>query len=69
MQEPTARITLTDLTQKTYEILVGDKTPSASTGVYVMLSDGSPVTILGAVLNWELYKLSSLFVFQDTPKQ
>jgi len=35
----------------------------------VMLSDGSPVTILGAVLNWELYKLSSLFVFQDTPKQ
>ncbi|HQA81850.1 MAG TPA: DUF4340 domain-containing protein [Syntrophales bacterium] len=69
LQEPTARITLTDLTQKTYEILVGDKTPSASTGVYVMLSDGSPVTILGAVLNWELYKLSSLFVFQDTPKQ
>lgn len=69
LQEPTARITLTDLTQKTYEILVGDKTPSASTGVYVMLSDSDRVTILGAVLNWELYKLSSLFVFQDTQKQ
>ena len=68
LQEPTARITLTDLTQKTYQILVGDKTPSASTGVYVMFSDGGPVIILGAVLNWELYKLSSLFVFQD-PQQ
>jgi len=69
LQEPTAQITLTDLTQKTYEILVGDKTPSASTGVYVMLSDGGRVTILGAVLNWELYKLSSLFVFQDNQKR
>jgi hypothetical protein len=69
LQEPAMRITLTDLTRKNYEILVGDKTPSASTGVYVMLSDANRVTILGAVLNWELFKLSSLFVFQDKQKE
>lgn len=69
LQEPSLRITLTDRTQKTYELLVGDKTPSASTGVYVMLSDANQVVILGAVLNWELFKLSSLFVFQDNPKE
>jgi hypothetical protein len=68
LQEPSMRITLTDLTQKTYEILVGDKTPSSSTGVYVMFSDTNQVSILGAVLNWELFKLSSLFVFQDSQK-
>lgn len=69
LQEPAMRITLTDRTQKTYEFLVGDKTPSASTGVYVMFSDANRVTILGAVLNWELFKLSSLFVFQDKQKE
>lgn len=65
LQEPSIQITLTDRTRKIYEILVGDKTPSASTGVYVMLSTADRVTILGAVLNWELFKLSSLFVFQE----
>jgi hypothetical protein len=69
LQDPSLRITLTDRTQKTYELLVGDKTPSASTGVYVMLSDTNRVAIVGAVLNWELFKLSSLFVFQDKPKE
>ncbi|MBN1545594.1 MAG: DUF4340 domain-containing protein [Syntrophaceae bacterium] len=65
LQDPTTRVTLTDLTQKTYDFLIGDKTPAASTGVYVMLADSSQVTILGAVLNWELFKLSSLFVFKE----
>lgn len=66
--EPTMRVTLTDITQKTYDILVGDKTPAASTGVYVMLSDTNRVAILGAVLNWELFKLSSLFAFPENQK-
>jgi len=65
LQEPSLRLTLTDLTRKTYDILIGDKTPAASTGVYVNLSGSGRITILGAVLNWELFKLSSLFVFQD----
>jgi hypothetical protein len=61
LREPSAQITLTDLTQKTHDILVGDKTPDASTGVYVMSGNDNRVVILGAVLNWELFKLSSLF--------
>lgn len=69
LQEPATRITITDLTQKTYAILVGEKTPSASTGVYVMLHDTNRVAILGAVLNWELFKLSSLFVLSDSQKE
>lgn len=69
LYEPTARITLTDLTQKTYEMLVGDKTPAASTGVYVMLQDTNRIVILGAVLNWELFKISSLFVLSDSQQE
>lgn len=65
LQSPSIRIILTDRTQKTYEVLVGDKTPSDATGLYVKLSDTDRIAILGAVLNWELYKLSSLFVFQE----
>ena len=65
LQDPSIRITLTDRTQKIYEVLVGDKTPTDSTGVYVKLADTDRIAILGAVFNWELYKLSSLFVFQE----
>ena len=65
LQEPSTRITLTDLTQKTYDMLIGDKTPDDATGVYVKLADANEVAIMGAVLNWELLKISSLFVFQE----
>lgn len=69
LQEPATHITLTDLTRKTYDILVGDKTPDASTGVYVKPADNNRVAILGAVLNWELFKLSSLFVLSDSQQE
>jgi hypothetical protein len=69
LHKPSSKVILTDLTNKTYEILIGDNTPITTTGVYVMLTDNNEVIILGAALNWELSKISSLFTFLENQKE
>lgn len=60
LEDPPYKITVTDVTDKTYQLMIGDDTP-VRTCVYVKFVDYPEVIIVGALLNWELSKISSLF--------
>ena len=60
LENPAYEITLTDITDKTYQLIIGDSTP-VRTSVYAKFADSPHIIIVGALLNWELSKLSSLF--------
>ena len=59
LENPTIRITLTDITDKTYQILIGDTNP-VRTSVYVKRAESPEVIIVGAVVNYELQKIAPL---------
>ena len=61
LENPAFRITLTDITDKTYQILIGDTNP-VRTSVYVKRAESPLVIIAGAVLNYELQKIAPLLV-------
>ena len=60
LENPAFQITLTDISDKTYRLLIGGSNPG-STSVYVKFVESPNVIIAGAILNWEFSKLSSLF--------
>ena len=64
LENPTFRITLTDITDKTYQILIGDTNP-VRTSIYVKRAESPQVIIVGAVLNYELQKISPLLAPAD----
>lgn len=59
LENPAFQITLTDITDKTYQILIGDTNP-VRTSVYVKRAESPQVIIVGAVLNYELQKITPL---------
>ena len=59
LENPALRITLTDITDKTYQILIGDTNP-VRTSVYVKFVESPNVIITGAILNYELQKIAPL---------
>ncbi len=59
LENPALRITLTDITDKTYQILIGDTNP-VRTSVYVKFVESPNVIITGAILNYELQKVAPL---------
>ena len=60
LETPLHEVTLTDITDKTYQLAIGDNTP-VRTSVYAKFLDSPHVIIVGALLNWELSKLDPLF--------
>ena len=61
LEKPQYEVTLTDITDKTYQVAIGDNTP-VRTSVYAKFHDSPHIIIVGALLNWELSKLKPLFV-------
>lgn len=61
LETPQYEVTLTDITDKTYQLAIGDTTP-VRTSVYAKFLDAPHIIIVGALLNWELSKLGPLFV-------
>jgi len=59
LENPTYTITLTDITDKTYQLLIGDSNP-VRTSVYVKFVESPNVIITGAILNYELQKIAPL---------
>jgi len=57
LETPAFQITLTDITDKTYQILIGDTNPGR-TSIYVKFAESPHVIISGAVLNYELQKIA-----------
>jgi hypothetical protein len=53
LDTPGYRITITDLTDKPYHLLVGNTTP-VGVAVYAKFAESPQVIIVGALLNWEL---------------
>jgi len=60
LENPAFQITLTDITDKTYQLMIGDTTP-VKTSVYAKFADSLNIIIVGALLNWELSKMAPLF--------
>lgn len=60
LDNPGYRITITDVTDKPYHLLVGNTTP-VGVSVYAKFVESPEVIIVGALLNWELTKLAPLF--------
>jgi len=60
LETPPYEVTLTDITNKTYQLAIGDNTP-VRTSVYAKFVDSPHIIIVGALFNWELSKLDSLF--------
>jgi len=60
LENPPYEVTLTDITDKTYQLVIGDNTP-VRTSVYAKFLDSPHIIIVGALLNWELSKLDPLF--------
>ena len=56
---PSYTITVTDITDKTYTLFVGDKTP-VGTCLYGRFDDTTQVLVGGALLSYELSKLNSI---------
>ena len=56
---PAFTITLTDVTNKTYQLFLGDSTPGG-TCLYARFADAHQILIVGALLDWELKKLDPL---------
>ena len=61
LENPAFQITLTDITDKTYQILIGDPNP-VRTSLYVKRAEYPPVIIVGAVLSYELQKIVPLLI-------
>ena len=59
LDNPSYTVTVTDITDKTYTLLVGGKTP-VGTCLYVMFADTPQIVVVGALLDYELGKLDSL---------
>ena len=59
LANPAFQITLTDITDKTYQLLIGDTSP-VRTSVYVKFPESPNVVIAGAILNYELKKIVPL---------
>ena len=59
LDNPTYTVILTDVTDKTYHLIVGDSTP-VGTCLYAQFAESPDVLIVGALLNYELGKLDSL---------
>jgi hypothetical protein len=59
MENPAYKIILTDITDKTYQLLIGDSNP-VRTSVYVKFVESPNVIITGAILNHHLWKISPL---------
>jgi hypothetical protein len=64
LENPAFRITLTDITDKTYQILIGDTNP-VRTSIYVKRAESPQVIIVGAILNYELQKIAPLLAPAD----
>jgi len=60
LENPQYEVTLTDITDKTYQLAIGENTP-VRTSVYARFVDSPYIIIVGALLNWELSKLRPLF--------
>jgi len=60
LETPQYEVTLTDITDKTYQLAIGENTP-VRTSVYARFADSPQIIIVGALLNWELSKLGPLF--------
>lgn len=61
LENPAYQITLTDVTDKTYQILIGDRNPARSC-VYVKFADSPLVIKVGAFLSFALQKIAPLLV-------
>ncbi|MFH0811392.1 MAG: DUF4340 domain-containing protein [Pseudomonadota bacterium] len=61
LEHPSYEITVTDITDKTYRLLIGDTTP-VKTSIYAKFVDSPHIIIVGALLNWELTKISPLLL-------
>ena len=59
LENPSYQITLTDITDKTYQLQVGNTNP-VGTSVYVKFTESPEVIIAGALLNWEISKVIPL---------
>ena len=59
LENPRLQITLTDITDKTYQIFIGDTNPGR-TSVYIRRAESPQVIIVGAILNYELQKIAPL---------
>jgi len=64
LENPAVQITLTDITDKTYQILIGDTNP-VRTSIYVKRAESPQVIIVGAILNYELQKIAPLLAPAD----
>jgi len=56
LDRPSYLVTITDATDKTYNLLVGGRTP-VGTCVYAQFTDATKILVVGALLNYELGKL------------
>ena len=56
LKNPAYQIEVTDITDKSYQLLVGDTTPTG-TCVYAKFTDCPNIIIVGALIKWELSKL------------
>ena len=61
LKKPAYQINLTDITDKSYQLLAGDTTPTG-TCIYAKLADSPDIIIVGALLKWELSKIDSLLI-------
>lgn len=59
LDNPGYRITIIDVTDKPYHLIVGNTTP-VGVSVYAKFVESPEVIIVGALLNWELNKLGPL---------
>ncbi|MBN2468687.1 MAG: DUF4340 domain-containing protein [Deltaproteobacteria bacterium] len=59
LDNPRYRITITDVTDKSYQLLVGKQSPTR-TSVYAKFADSPSVLVVGALLNWEISKIDPL---------
>jgi len=59
LDNPSYTVTLTDITDKTYTLFVGGKTP-VGTCIYARFADSPNILVVGALLGYELSKLDSL---------
>ena len=59
LDNPSYTITITDITDKSYTLFAGDKTP-VGTCLYTRFADTPQIVVVGALLDYELGKVDSL---------
>ena len=59
LENPSYTITVTDITDKSYTLFAGDKTP-VGTCLYAQFSDTPNILVVGALLRYELGKMDEL---------